>query len=677
MKQPPASHNESGGAGAATVDVELEELPRIAAGLSEIGGECGSHSAPLTGTAAEILMYLGLSGAGRLASTRTGGVAISTAQNAVDYTLLSNKIATVHSSYLAADEIAKKWLSVETSAGFKVQAAFNEINAFSLGAQRFYAGLSSSAFKILFGYSAYMDYKSNPEMAKRRMLEYLIKAGIPILEVDKIYASFNNGYNRKSGFAVWDTTQTVKDPDKRPPRTGREYAQRLYEVTEADNRAEADRQKDHKGHGYSTLATDVYIDPKTGKKRVYLYLPGTDFDSYGVGEDGEIYNAASALATAGTSPDTPIDKSTLGMQMVEKTLREKNITKDDEVIMVGHSQGAEIAYNTAINKEFSSQYNVTALVSFGGPIPNANARSADQKFTVTQFQDVNDPIPNTFTGQKWEQRPGDKVIKTDRAALGGANAPGNSNLVHGMQYYRESLEMSPKGDYTPESTNTEGYEHLGYNEFTASSLPEDTSPQEATAFKAGEFTHAAIDIYGSGHAVDPASVGEFAVRGIKDATDPYIQPVAAKIQPVVAFGKEVVASTPKGALWPAVESSTPHNSRVVPAPQSSSNTPSIVDQLHDVASHVQGLVTPDDMHKKWDKGLLPDRVDPNVSPADRGHEPPKPYRVPDRDPFGFQNRKFFEESLLNHQGSAAPTHGQEAPVTYTAPQVTEAVTAAP
>lgn len=129
--------------------------------------------------------------------------------------------------------------------------------------------------------------------------------------------------------------------------------------------------------GQSSLPL-IRIDTVTGEdgRSVFLYLPGTQ--TWGVGGENPLDMQSNFLAMAGE-----------GLAASEvaaiSALRAVGFSREDRLILVGHSQGGLIAKNLSLT--FESQ--VRGVVTFGAPILASQLPSVP----ALVFEHVNDPIP--------------------------------------------------------------------------------------------------------------------------------------------------------------------------------------------------------------------------------------------------------------------------------------------
>ena len=109
-----------------TIDVELEELPRIAEGLAHIGYDCGAMVMPVGAAGTGILAHLAMSAHGRSAAARAAGTSAKLATYSGTYATMAGKVLGAYGGYWTADEMAKAGIMLRDGVG---TAIFN-IRAF-------------------------------------------------------------------------------------------------------------------------------------------------------------------------------------------------------------------------------------------------------------------------------------------------------------------------------------------------------------------------------------------------------------------------------------------------------------------------------------------------------------------------------------------------------------------
>lgn len=492
----PEHHGAAGGDGK-TISVLLEELPQLAQNVHQLGGDCGSLPLPLGGIAAQLMLFLGISEHGRQASALSTSAAAALGERAVKLEATASAVDACSQGYRQAEETAKALFeSIGLSHNGKMpngmsqedwirngilhpQGAFNDLwswEKYELGYEGasgifgwgmrsgnpYIMGLSALSAVTLFGATAYLDMRANPEMARRRIARKLEKMGVPKDVAELIlngkmpwFGKKEQGKKNRGELKNWH--RDGAEPMDKMPVTRAEIAQNMERVSRGDLSKKYEGE-DKDGHGYSGIEIQVYRDPQTGRRVVYAYIPGTDFSN----KPGEPDGIKGTLQIGADTPNASIQDSHIMMRSLDRALRDQGITSADDVILVGHSQGAAIAYNAANNNEFASRYHVSDVYTFGGPVQALSDRG-NKTFRVHQTKDKGDPIPAIITGNPWQERPGDSTVITDRRSLHQGGDPKPHEMTHDMRYYRESLERNadaqkpmtaaPQGNYIYEGGN--------------------------------------------------------------------------------------------------------------------------------------------------------------------------------------------------------------------------------
>jgi hypothetical protein len=127
-----------------------------------------------------------------------------------------------------------------------------------------------------------------------------------------------------------------------------------------------------------TIGIDLFDNP-TGNKTAVVYIPGTQ--TFGFGEGDNPLDMASNIQAISSPGQAASERAVL------LAMRQAGIEADDEVILVGHSQGGMVAGNLAA---FPNGYIAAGLVAFGAPL----AHIKNLKTPVMAIEHVNDPVPN-------------------------------------------------------------------------------------------------------------------------------------------------------------------------------------------------------------------------------------------------------------------------------------------
>ena len=181
----------------------------------------------------------------------------------------------------------------------------------------------------------------------------------------------------------------ISPSPQEPPRRLDEIAERMKQVDSAEYVKEMEKRDNR---GYSGVQLDIYKNKNTGKKIVYVYISGTDFNH----KKGELGSIGSNLGISGGESSDKIDDMSPYPRLVAESLNKEKISPDDQVVLVGHSQGGAVAYNLANNEEFNNKYNVSNVVTYGAPIDNLQGQNKNlpHQFNLTQVENRYDPIPS-------------------------------------------------------------------------------------------------------------------------------------------------------------------------------------------------------------------------------------------------------------------------------------------
>lgn len=181
----------------------------------------------------------------------------------------------------------------------------------------------------------------------------------------------------------------ISPSPQEPPRRLDEIAERMKQVDSAEY-VKGMEKRDNRG--YSGVQLDIYKNKSTGKKIVYVYISGTDFNH----KTGELGSIGSNLGISGGESSDKIDDMSPYPRLVAESLNKEKISPDDQVVLVGHSQGGAVAYNLANNEEFNNKYNVSNVVTYGAPIDNLQGQNKNlpHQFNLTQVENRYDPIPS-------------------------------------------------------------------------------------------------------------------------------------------------------------------------------------------------------------------------------------------------------------------------------------------
>ncbi len=127
-----------------------------------------------------------------------------------------------------------------------------------------------------------------------------------------------------------------------------------------------------------TIGIDVFDNP-TGNQTAVVYIPGTQ--TFGFGDGVNPLDMASNIQAMSSSGEAASEKAVL------LAIRQASISSNDEVILVGHSQGGMVAGNLAA---YPTGFIAAGLVAIGAPL----AHIKNLKVPVMAIEHVNDPVPN-------------------------------------------------------------------------------------------------------------------------------------------------------------------------------------------------------------------------------------------------------------------------------------------
>jgi hypothetical protein len=127
-----------------------------------------------------------------------------------------------------------------------------------------------------------------------------------------------------------------------------------------------------------TIGIDLFDNP-SGNQTAVVYIPGTQTIGFGEGENP--LDMASNIQAMSSSGEAASERAVL------LAMKQAGIESNDEVILVGHSQGGMVAGNLAA---FPTGFVAAGLVAFGAPL----AHIKNLKAPVMAIEHVNDPVPN-------------------------------------------------------------------------------------------------------------------------------------------------------------------------------------------------------------------------------------------------------------------------------------------
>jgi hypothetical protein len=127
-----------------------------------------------------------------------------------------------------------------------------------------------------------------------------------------------------------------------------------------------------------TIGIDLFDNP-TGNQTAVVYIPGTQ--TFGFGDGSNPLDMASNIQAMSASGGAASERAVL------LAIMQAGISSNDEVILVGHSQGGMVAGNLAA---YPTGFIAAGLVAIGAPL----AHIKNLKAPVMAIEHVNDPVPN-------------------------------------------------------------------------------------------------------------------------------------------------------------------------------------------------------------------------------------------------------------------------------------------
>lgn len=456
----------SAGPTAGTISVELEEMPAIADGLDAVSRTCADRTMPILGIAAETRLFLGINGRAQLAATLCTGLAADLGMSAAKFGVTAAAVRTAHSSYLQVENTVAGWFDSmgiakdgklpdgrstrdhlrgliagePGEANYLLKLTIPELGYFSA-----YWVLPHSPVvaAIIFGFTAYMDAKWNPEIARQRIAGRLSAVTkIPQGIIEKVLAvggvgivgplrdpdSDKKAHNMRTASA--DDYGVSAHSGEKDRLTVDASAERLQAAAKAqDQEFERSQQDPTKGERGAVLVTVMYEAGHEGDPTHALYvvsIPGTNFSSFG----GSPMDVPGALREA-LGNDTLENPA---YQMVLQALRDAGAPQGARVYMEGFSQGGMIAYNMANSTEVAKEINIVGVYAQASPLRGLPAKRRD--FGVDYVEGDGDPVPDSALREDgWSPDERDTAITI-------------SNFRHDSGEYRETLQREGYGNQT-------------------------------------------------------------------------------------------------------------------------------------------------------------------------------------------------------------------------------------
>ena len=513
----------SAGPTSGTISVALEEMPAIADGLDIVSRTCADRTMPILGIAAETRFFLGINGRAQQAAALCDGLAAELGISAAKFGATAAVVRVAHSSYLQTENIVAGWFDSmgiakdgklpdgrstrdhlrgliagePGEANYLLKPTIPELGYFSASRTLPYSPIIAG---ILFGATAYMDAKLNPEIARQRTIDRVADMfGIPRGFVRKVlggglFGIIKSGIDTYLGTKAHNIRTASADEygiaahrgEKNQLSVGASSDRLLAAAKAQDQEFEHSRQNPSTAERSAVLVTVMYEAGHEGDPAHALYVvsvPGTNFNSWG----GSIIDVPGAEREA-------LGKDTLenpAYQMVLQALRDAGAPQGARVYMEGFSQGAMIAYNMANSTEVAKEIDIVGVYAQAAPLRGLPAKR--RGFAVDYVEGDGDPVPDSAVnplaqifGGTWRPDERDTVITVD-------------NHEHHGENYDEALHREGHSSKVPGGMHTamDGKEYvLGEQKVTsASSLPDGLPPAlrvDITIKRTESYTAAAL-----------------------------------------------------------------------------------------------------------------------------------------------------------------------------------------
>ena len=423
-----------------TIDVELEELPRIAEGLAHIGYDCGAMVMPVGAAGTGILAHLAMSAHGRSAAARAAGTSAKLATYSGTYATMAGKVLGAYGGYWTADEMAKAGIMLRDGVGTAI-----------FGARAFYG-------KELFSFERVKTIDPNSADAPK------------------------------------------PDNNKKTPTSAHDAS--IYINKTSSEADEVD--KTHQGKQYAdrgAITVIPYRDKNTGQKRYMVVIPGTDSNNRNGdphswdnalresgGKDGELTPQQKmidqALKDAGAEPGSEVFLMghSQGGMIAYNTANSTEFAKKYNVKGV-YTEGSPLSGLPAKRRDFSVAY-----VEGKEPVPDSLGPRREGKGWTP---DERDTVINTSNSGM----DGHAAVEYEKAL--NSNPKGHKDLKQLKDFFGNGdYEAQQIGVYSA-STMPDGTSDLAnkvmqigrYGEATITSIAEGANPhvaQTGTDFAGGE-----------------------------------------------------------------------------------------------------------------------------------------------------------------------------------------------
>lgn len=491
----------SAGPTAGTISVELEEMPAIADGLDTVSRTCADRTMPILGIAAETRLFLGINGRAQQAAAICAVLAADLGGSALKFGATAVAVRAAHSSYLQVENTVAGWFDSmgmakdgklpdgrstrdhfrgliagePGEAGYLIKLTIPEFGYFSA---YWVLPYSPVAAAIIFGFTAYMDAKWNPEIARQRIAGRLSAVTkIPQGIIEKILAvggvgiagplrdpdSDKKAHNMRTASA--DDYGVSAHSGEKNRLTVDASAERLQAAAKAqDQEFERSRLDPTKGERGAVLVTVMYEAGHEGDPAHALYvvsIPGTNFASLG----------GSPMDVPGTLREA-LGNDTLenpAYQMVLQALRDAGAPQGARVYLEGFSQGGMIAYNMANSTEVAREINIVGVYAQASPLRGLPAKRRD--FGVDYVEGDGDWVPDSALRPEGGWRPDER----DTAIT-------VSNFKHDGGAYRETLQREGYGNQTlgalSAAMGNKGYVQGEQKVTSGSAMPDGYEPEE-------------------------------------------------------------------------------------------------------------------------------------------------------------------------------------------------------
>ena len=423
-----------------TIDVELEELPRIAEGLAHIGYDCGAMVMPVGAAGTGILAHLAMSAHGRSAAARAAGTSAKLATYSGTYATMAGKVLGAYGGYWTADEMAKAGIMLRDGVGTAI-----------FGARAFYG-------KELFSFERVKTIDPNSADAPK------------------------------------------PDNNKKTPTSAHDAS--IYINKTSSEADEVD--KTHQGKQYAdrgAITVIPYRDKNTGQKRYMVVIPGTDSNNRkgdphswdnalreSGGKDGELTPQQKmidqALKDAGAEPGSEVFLMghSQGGMIAYNTANSTEFAQKYNVKGV-YTEGSPLSGLPAKRRDFSVAY-----VEGKEPVPDSLGPRREGKGWTP---DERDTVINTSNSGM----DGHAAVEYEKAL--NSNPKGHKDLKQLKDFFGNGdYEAQQIGVYSA-STMPDGTSDLAnkvmqigrYGEATITSIAEGANPhvaQTGTDFAGGE-----------------------------------------------------------------------------------------------------------------------------------------------------------------------------------------------